>query len=402
MRNVAGFALTTASCFLAVVAVMLNAPSLFYMGTALVATIGACQLQAWLAVRALRFERVAPTSVQVGDLVTVEIVVWSERRIRRPLITVVDNLPGRLLLEYLSTSLPIAPEYDLPIRTQYQFRPLKRGKYKWSGVTVQGTDALGLITKRKAFETATAELTVLPRPIPVSVEIPSAAGWGISEAESGQTRGAGLEPRGVRAYASGDSLRHVHWRSSAKTGQLLVKEFEAGTHAAAAFILQRKKGTDIGSGANTTFEAMCGHAAYLAERLLQQGARVEFPSLEAQPSRSASHERIHEIYEILAKAQPDSNEDVAAEALSVLGKLPQGSVVFVMLSCPDPQLPEAIRNLIARNLRVVPLVYDAGGFMRDKKRSISSANDPRYMGELQAGGSTLVLMPTEGSNGVKP
>ena len=88
--------------------------------------------------------------------------------------------------------------------------------------------------------------------------LPAAAGWGISEAESGQTRGAGLEPRGVRAYSAGDSLRHVHWRSSAKTGQLLVKEFEAGTHAAAAFLIQRKDGTEIGEGAATSLETMCG------------------------------------------------------------------------------------------------------------------------------------------------
>src|SRR5688572_24891008 len=133
MRNVAGTALATAALFLTMVAVMLNSGALFYMGTALIATIGACRLQAWLSVRALRFERVAPESVKVGDLVTVQITVWSERKIRRPLVTVVDSLPTRLLRTDLSPSLPIAPAYDLPIRTQYQFRPLKRGRYRWTG-----------------------------------------------------------------------------------------------------------------------------------------------------------------------------------------------------------------------------------------------------------------------------
>ena len=94
MRNVAGFALTTAAVFLAVVAILLNAPSLFYMATALIATLCACQFQAWLSVRALRFERIAPATAALGDLITVEITVWSERKVRRPLITIHDRLPA--------------------------------------------------------------------------------------------------------------------------------------------------------------------------------------------------------------------------------------------------------------------------------------------------------------------
>jgi uncharacterized protein (DUF58 family) len=395
MRNVAGFALTVSAAFLAVVAIMLNAPALFYMGTAMFATIGACRLQAWLSVRGLRFERLAPQSARVGDFVTVEIVVWSERRIRRPLIMVTDELPARLLISGRTPSLPIAPEEDLAIRTQYGFRPLKRGKYRWSGVKVEGTDALGLVSKTKAYATATAEITILPRPIPVSVDLPAAAGWGISEAESGQTRGAGLEPRGVRAYAPGDSLRHVHWRSSARAGHLLVKEFEAGTHAAAGFIIQRKEGTDVGTGAFTSLEQMCGHAVFLAESFLVKGARVEFPSIENSPSRSAAHERINEIYEMLAGIQADSKLDVSGEALSVIGSLPPGSVLFVLLAVADPGLKEAIIQLSAKNLRVIPLVYDGNAFIGKRKSTVNSAADPHYVGSLQDAGGTPIVMPSE-------
>jgi uncharacterized protein (DUF58 family) len=397
MRNVAGFALTVSAAFLAVVAVMLNAPALFYMGTAMFATIGACHLQAWLAVRGLRFERVAPASARVGDLVTVEIIVWSERRVRRPLITVLDDLPARLLLSDRTPSLPIAPEEDLAIRTQYGFRPLKRGKYHWSGVIVEGTDALGLVSKTRPYHTATAEITILPRPIPVSVELPAAAGWGISEAESGQTRGAGLEPRGVRAYAPGDSLRHVHWRSSAKTGQLLVKEFEAGTHASAGFIIQRKRGTEIGSGAFTSLEIMCGHAVFLAETFLVRGARVEFPTIESSSSRSAAHERINEIYGTLASIQADSESDVSEEAMSVLGLLPPGSVLFVLLAVADPGLVDAIAQLSARNLRVIPLLYDGNAYSVARHGKIASASEPAYVGRLQGAGASPVVMPSEAS-----
>jgi uncharacterized protein (DUF58 family) len=397
MRNVAGLAITLSAALMAVVAVMLDAPAMFYMGTALIATIGTCRLQSWLAVRGLRFERVAPESARVGDLVTVEITCWSERRIRRPLVTIHDKLGARMLIGSRSPSLPIAPAYDLPVRTQYQFRPLKRGRYRWSGVIVEGTDALGLVTRTREYETAPAETTVLPRPIPVSIEMPTAAGWGISEAESGQTRGAGLEPRGVREYVAGDSLRHVHWRSTAKTGRLLVKEFEAGTHAAAAFVIQMTNGTEVGEGANTSLELMVGHAVYLAEQFLRQGARVEFPGLEERGSHHSVAERTNEIYEVLAGVQADSSLSISAQAAGAATDLPPGSVLFVMLAVVDPELPASLAALQQRGTRVVPLLYDADAFATKKGARVASATSPDFVRELRGIGAHPIVMPTDGA-----
>jgi len=114
MRGIAGWALGSAATFFAIVAVLLNAPVLFYMGTGLIATIAASRFQAWLSVRGLRFDRVAPNQVRVGDLVTVQISVWSERKVKRPLVTVTDSLPPRLPVADRSPSLPIAPAFDVP------------------------------------------------------------------------------------------------------------------------------------------------------------------------------------------------------------------------------------------------------------------------------------------------
>jgi uncharacterized protein (DUF58 family) len=240
-------------------------------------------------------------------------------------------------------------------------------------------------------------MTVLPRPIPVSVELPTSAGWGISEAESGQTRGAGLEPRGVRNFVQGDSLRHVHWRSTAKTGQLLVKEFEAGTHAAATFLIQRTRGTDIGVGANTSLELICGHAVYLAEVFLRQGARVEFPGLDSSTSHGSIHERTHEIYEDLAAVQADSDDTLGDHAGALVGVLPLGSVLFVMMAVADPTLITAISRLHAKGASVVPLVYNSNAFSH--KRGVVSATDPAYIGSLRDAGAVPTIMPTEVANG---
>jgi len=388
----ANIGLTTSALFLAVVAIMLNSPNLFYMGTALLCTIFACRLQAWLSVRGLRFERLAPDSISIGELVTVELTVWSEHRIRRPLITIWDSLPPRLIHTVRSPSLPVAPAYDIAIQTHYSFRPLKRGKYRWSGLLAVGTDALGLVTMDREYTTNVAELTVLPAPIPVAVELPMASGWGISEAESGQSRGAGLEPRGVREYQYGDSLRHVHWRSSARTGQLLVKEFEAGSYASVAFMIQRTSGTEIGEGLETSLELMCGHVAYLAEKFLKMGSKVELPQVQTEDVNHG--DRLRRIYDLLAGISADVKRSLGEDVRQAVRDLMPGSTVFVLLAVADQTLPSAIVAAGGTGVRVVPLVYNAQGFLAFKHRvRVDSADSAEYLDKLRAAGATPIVMP---------
>lgn len=388
MRSLAGFALTWASVFLAIVAILIGSQALFFITTAMIATLLACNLQAYLSVRGLRVERVVPPSAQVGDLVTVMITLWSDRPIRRPLVAVADALPPSMPVSDRSPSLPVAPSYDEPIRTQYRFRPLKRGRFRWSGLTVEGTDVLGLVTKGRSYPTVPTEMIVLPRPIPCSVELPVAGGWGVSEAESGQTRGAGIEPRGIREYRTGDPLRHVHWRSTARMGRLVVKEFEAGSQATVAIVIQRTSGTDIGKDADTTLEAMVGHAAFLVESLLRQGVRVLLPQVDAEaPNHANVQERTAEAMRALALLEGTSPSTLSEELASIV--LPGGSVVYALHSVADPELPMAGIDMQARGVRVVPLVYDARAFGKTSVRSAVSAD---YVDSLQAAGMTPQVM----------
>jgi uncharacterized protein (DUF58 family) len=391
-RSVVGLALGMAALFFAIVAILINTPILFYMGTALIATILASRMQAWLSVRGLRFRRQVPDAIKVGDWVTISIEVWSERRLRRPLITVSDALPQRLIYADKTVSTPIAPAFDLPIKTQYRFRALRRGIFRWNGIEAVGTDALGLVVMAKVYDTEAVELTVLPRPIPIQVELPAASGWGISEAESGQSRGSGLEPRGVREFSSGDSLRHIHWASTARRGQLLVKEFEAGSHTAASIVFQRTRGSELGLGADTTLEQMCGNAVFLAEKLMNQGAMVQFPTLEDRPLRSSGAERLNEIYEMVAKVQANEERTVSHEIDSVIKLIPAGSILVVMLTIADPSLMGLFRRLKAKGVQCVALVYDprSYGLARVPLGTVL-ANEPSYLGQLESAGAVVHL-----------
>ena len=395
MDNITGIALTTSAMFLVVVAVMLNNPALFYMSTAMIATIGASRIQAWLSVRGLRFERLVPELVKVGDLVTVEITVWSERRMRRPLVTVLDNLPARLVPVDLSPSLPIAPAFDIPVHTQYRFRPARRGVFRWSGVRVAGTDALGLVTMERTYPTGPAEMTVLPIPIPVSLELPSSAAWGLSATEGSRGKGSGLEPRGTREYVPGDSLRHIHWRSSARANTLLVKEFEAGVQSSIAMLMQLTSGTDVGNGAHTTLELMFGHAAHLADHLLRTGASVTLPALEAAPKPNVDADRLSELLLALARAEANRTETLGEELLSHARGIASGTLILLAVSIQDPTLADAVRRVGGYGCSCVALLYDADGFVQNRRGAPSSV-DPTFVRALQAAGARTVRMPLEG------
>lgn len=71
-------------------------------------------------------------------------------------------------------------------------------------------------------------------------------------------RGSGTDFFGLREYGPGDSLRRIHWRSSARTGNLLVREFEEHIGSRVSIIIS---GSVVGQEPDTTFEAGMSCAA---------------------------------------------------------------------------------------------------------------------------------------------
>jgi uncharacterized protein (DUF58 family) len=394
MRHAAGVALTTSAMFLAVVAIMLNSGALFYMSTAIIATIMASHIQAYLSVRGLHFDRQAPETAKVGELVTVDITVWSDRRIRRPLISVIDALPSKLVYTDRTPSLPIAPAFDVPIKSQYSFRPLRRGKFHWNGLSVVGTDALGLVSTVKAYEAPPVDILVVPNPLPLDFDVPPAPSYGISESESGQGRGSGIEPRGIREYSSGDSLRYVHWRSSARAGKLLVKEFATGTHASIAFVFQRTRGTEIGAGATTTLEQMCANAAFMTERLLRQGAEICFPTLGYKTSTSTYQDHQQQVLATLASIEADSLTPLSEELEEARKEMPAGGLIYAFIGVADDQMPYEVKRCLASGIQVVAMVYDAAEYVPARGRdAVNSAATVGFCDSLRNAGAQIILVP---------
>lgn len=386
--------LITSGAMLLFVGVLTSTMTLFYMSTVMLLMLLAMRIQAGLATKGLRFERVAPGTIVAGELIGMRIRVWSSIRLRRPLLFIEDDLPKDLLHSADTRPLPVAPDYEQAVETRYELRPLKRGIYRWTGIRVRSSDSLGIVSVSRLYEASPMELIVYPAQIPFGLDLVTLSGWGVNQADQGRNRGTGIEPRGVREFRAGDSLRFVHWRTTARTAQLQVKEFETGFNTNLALLIEQSLGSEAGAGAYTTLEAMCGHAAYLSDVMLQRGSSIHLPNLEPRDFEMANSAEIRymQVAKALAGAKANRSEPFAFEVESLLERLMPSMTVVLFISAAEPRLADAIRRL-SSHASVVALIYEANHFPgATLGRGMRPATDLDFLSAIAAPTVAIRLM----------
>ena len=147
-------------------------------------------------------------------------------------------LPGRL-------DIPVGPglvEFGVPllrpghsITEELEIPPLPRGVVTVGPVTTVRSDPVGLLRREHAFEDE-HELFVHPR----TVALPSTSAGLVRDLEGNASRrlvDADMSFHAIREYAPGDSQRQVHWKSTAKTGRLMVRQYEESLRSRMAVVL---------------------------------------------------------------------------------------------------------------------------------------------------------------------
>ncbi|WP_251451737.1 DUF58 domain-containing protein [Microbacterium sp. Marseille-Q6648] len=112
---------------------------------------------------------------------------------------------------------------------------LRRGVVRIGPATTVRGDPVGLLRRERSFEDV-HELYVHPR----TVEIPTTSAGLIRDLEGSPTRrlvDADMSFHAIREYAPGDSRRQIHWRSTAKTGRLMVRQYEESRRSRMAVVL---------------------------------------------------------------------------------------------------------------------------------------------------------------------
>jgi hypothetical protein len=119
---------------------------------------------------------------------------------------------------------PVQPGQEAEVRVEVT--PLCRGVLKFKGVTLARTDPFGLF-RALAGTPAPQTALILPRRYPLPpIALPGVMKYQERGVALASNVGQSEEFVALRDYRRGDPLRHIHWRSWARTGKPIVKEFE--------------------------------------------------------------------------------------------------------------------------------------------------------------------------------
>jgi len=193
----------------------------------------------------------------------------------------------------------------------YQVRSDVRGRFEIGPMSVRVTDPFGLIELGRAFHT-TVPLTVTPRTVSLP-HIPLGGAWTGSGDNRPRAFATGsAEDVTVREYRRGDDLRRVHWRSSARVGELMVRREEQPWQSRATLFLDNRLRAHRGQGVASSLEAAVSAAASIAVHLSHRGFTVRLVTATGEDPANAWHFR-----------DADLNTGPLLEALAVVQSVHQ-------------------------------------------------------------------------------
>lgn len=155
----------------------------------------------------------------------------------------------------------------------YRVRSDLRGRYPLGPLQLRLSDPFGMCELTRSFSSFDT-LTVVPRvePLPAVRLAGEAAGYGDGRQRSLALAGEDdVIPRG---YRHGDDLRRIHWRSTARYGELMVRREEQPQRARCTVLLDTRDLAHPGNGPDSAFEWAVSAAASTAVHLLERGFSV--------------------------------------------------------------------------------------------------------------------------------
>ncbi|MBO3745449.1 DUF58 domain-containing protein [Streptosporangiaceae bacterium NEAU-GS5] len=191
----------------------------------------------------------------------------------------ITRLPTGLLLieDTLQYALGTRPRFVLDrvesrgIREiDYKVRSDLRGRYSIGPLSIRITDPFGLVELGRAF-TITDTLVVTPKVVPLPHVRLSGEWTGGGDSRTRSVAAAGDDDVAPREYRHGDDLRRVHWRSTARHGELMVRREEQQWQSRGALLLDTRRHAHRGEGPRSSFEVAVSAAASIGVHLAHEG-----------------------------------------------------------------------------------------------------------------------------------
>jgi uncharacterized protein (DUF58 family) len=191
------------------------------------ALLGVAAVLPGKSLRSLEVRRRTIEPVSAGDRITVELEIENRAREPKTLLQVVDILPF-VLGEPIVRPIEVIDPNSI-YRDTYYLEVRQRGVYRWQEVNLRTAAPLGLFWCRRSRRVK-AVAVVYPQVLPLSTcpiidRIGQEDSPQFYNRSRSQTATEGLT-RNLRPYRHGDPTRLIHWRTSARYGELRVRELE--------------------------------------------------------------------------------------------------------------------------------------------------------------------------------
>jgi uncharacterized protein (DUF58 family) len=262
-RSFLAAGLTAVAC-----ALVLDQRDLLRVGVLLAAVpLGALLTTSRYRYRLALKRTIAPVRVVAGTTARVALELENLTRIPTRVLLAEDRVP------YALGPSPRFVIARLPGRRRaavtYTLRSEVRGRYALGPLRLRLTDAFGMCEVTRSF-TGVDRLVVVPKVHPLTGTDGSGQWSGTGESLTRNAAASGEDDVATREYRYGDDLRRVHWRSTARRGELMVRRDEQPRQMRATILLDTRTTGHRGDGPGSSFEWAVSAAASVAVHLAQQ------------------------------------------------------------------------------------------------------------------------------------
>jgi uncharacterized protein (DUF58 family) len=324
--------------------------------------------------------RLSSHRVFFGEEVQMEVEVSNRKPLPLPWLQVEDQIPnevtmakGKTTPAYSMTQQRLTNLFSISwyhkITRHYSLKCPHRGYFIFGPTTISSGDVFGFFKRYQEIDSLD-RLMVYPKIVPLEkLGIPSRQPLGEIRTRNHLFHDPVLT-MGIREYQFGDSMKSIHWKSTARTGRLQTKIFEQTTTVDMGIFLDVRTVKPPYQGVvSAKLELAIVTAASMASNAINEGYRVglyvnQNSPDSAEPIRippSRHPEQLKHILEALAPIQPFDAMPIARLVVNESRNLPWGSTLVVITAAPTEPLLAALFHLHRIGRKVVLITIGDSG-----------------------------------------
>lgn len=298
--------------------------------------------------------------VRVGDILEEEFTLHNDSLIPGLWAEIVDHstLPGYVASRVESVG-PLG-------KKRWTTRGIcrRRGTFEIGPLEVRMGDPFGFFSTTLHFPAVVSFLVYPPIVELPHLDLPRGLISGSSRS-SARSQQLTTNASGIRNYVPGDSLRRIHWPSTARLGELFVKEFDLEPSGDLWVVLDLEGKAQAGEEEESTQEYGIIVAASLANRLLRENRGVGLVAWDAERivvPLDRGHSQLWRIMEKLVFISQLGKESLDTVLASLELKLGWGTSIAVITPSCDPSWVSALLNLTRRGAVPMAILLDPASF----------------------------------------